>query len=217
MIVMTDYFLRHRVLFVALAAVCGVTRASSPDVALPEAYLQSLPSASIETSAQGDLNGDGRDDWVLSVSTADGNRRLLVLLQEANGRYSLAGSSPTQGIDPKDGTSTNDFELEIRNGSFFVSRSNRWHGCGDRDRLQFRLSAQGWQLIGANTNDGQIEGEGGLMVGRDLNLLTGLEILSVSGHAPIRKKFQRRAYFLDGYPFRREQLFRIPYKGPSPC
>lgn len=214
---MADHFLRHRILLLALAASCGVARASSPDFASPEAYAHSLPSASIESSASGDLNGDGRDDWVISISTADGDRRLLVLLQEANGRYLPAGSSRTQGIDPNDGTSTNDFELEVRNGSFFVSQSNRWHGCGYRDRLQFRLSAQGWQLIGATTNDGKIEGEGGILVGRDLNLLTGGEVLSVSGRAAIRKKFQRRSFFLDGYPFLREQIFRIPYKGPAPC
>jgi hypothetical protein len=204
-----------------LAALCAAAHASSPDFASPTSYVQSLPLASIETSANGDLNGDGREDWVISVVTPNGDhdqsRQLVVLLQEASGRYVLSARSRIEGVDPNNGTSTNEFEVEIRNGSFFVSRSNRWHGCGTRDRFQFRFSAQGWMLIGATTYDGNLAGDEGLLIGRDRNLLTGAEILSVSGRADIRKKYPPSSIRLDDYPIEREQIFRIPYKGKGPC
>jgi hypothetical protein len=212
---------QYRKFLFALLILSSVAQASPPDFDSPEAYVQSLSTASIESAAKGDLNGDGYDDWIVSVVTPDADhgssRRLVVLLQDASGRYLPSASSRPQGVDPNNGTSTNEFELEIRNGSFFVNRSNRWHGCGIRDRFQFRLSTRGWQLIGASTYDGNLTGDEGLLVGRDLNLLTGTEVLSVSGRGEVRKKFQRQFFRLDDYPIEREQIFRIPFKGRSPC
>jgi hypothetical protein len=176
-------------------------------------YVSSIPQASIEISAQGDLNRDNLDDVALSLALPhDGEdklRRLVVLIRSVDGSYSEAARSGTDDIQPTNGSSRHETELWIENGSLFYSYKNFWRGCGNRTRYQFGWHESGLRLIGATRTDGSNEGDAPRLVKNDVNLATGVEQLLVNDKLIKTKKLSRRPLYLNDFPYSDKALFLI--------
>jgi hypothetical protein len=151
-------------------------------------FLSSIPHANAAQSqiAQGDLNGDGRADLAIVVTTLksdkDGEARahqLYVLLQDAAGAYTVAAAS--QRVDQV-GAGCCWVELvEIKNQSVYIQNNAKTACTMEAATHQFKHYGGAWRLIGhrvylAHTcEDAKADTE------EDTNLLTGKTIATIHG------------------------------------
>lgn len=156
----------------AVAAEVGQGPAIPSKVRKPDEF--AVKPWQIDSSADGDLNKDGKPDAALIVSrSADGStveRKLILALQRKNGFFEKVAESDTAtalGCGPSGGIP----EVQIKKGVVIVH-----HYCGSRQRYEYwhkyQLRDSRWMLIGytANTYDtATTESHQAI----DVNLLTG--------------------------------------------
>ena len=173
------------------------------------AFLASVAGANADQSrvAKGDLNGDGRGDLaILLVSgddLSDRTQKLVVLVQSANGLYSVAASSAiTQSVGM--GCCWVEW-LEIKRGSIFI-QNNAKTACNiEAATHQFKLHQGAWRLIGLKIIYYEHCAEPQVTTTRDFNLLTGKAVYTseTEGKKPEVqvKKGRSTFYFLSDYDF----------------
>jgi len=156
------------------------------------AYVKSLPNGEAQPQqSYGDLAGLGRRDWVGVVHLDDPkegrSRQIVVLTQNAEGQYVLAAHGPHTSTN--EGTSHVSLdEVTINRGSFFVSWSWYWHGCGGHSRQQIKLYDNQWRVIGAeiSQSNSTIDDDGAYDTGDSAelsnNLLTGTAVIHSKPH-----------------------------------
>jgi hypothetical protein len=156
-----------------------------------DAFVKSLSKGEAEVQEGfGDLTGSGRRDWAGVVfwnePSAGRMRQVVVLSQNADGRYKVAAIGPEESTDG--GTGHHELDsVQVNNGSIFVSWSWNWHGCGGSSTQQIKLYKNQWRVIGAEfqqsnaieTPDGYDLGDSASM---SHNLLTGTIIIDFRPH-----------------------------------
>jgi hypothetical protein len=180
----------------------------------PEAFVQSL-RYQVSQSAQGDLNGDGLDDWVGAVRPVSGEDssmyRIMVLLQKSPGDYELSASS-SRFFSPDSGSDPVDLDIEIKKATFYVSLVSHSQRCATASRAQFRLKRGQWRLIGATYRQSDTTDRRTRWYSQDANLVTGDEIFTVQGSVKQRSKFSPLVLDLQGFPLEYDKAFRTKAK-----
>ena len=145
----------------------------------------------VDSTAEGDLNKDGRKDCALIVSDQkDRDRRLLIALRGADGLYRKSADA-RNAVVVECGPSGGVPSVAIKNGVVIVS-----HYCGSRERSmtdhKYQLRNGQWLLIGftGESYDANADHVGQKV---DVNLLTG----DVEGRLWTGKENETRAKFLE--------------------
>lgn len=184
-------------------------------------FLASFPGAVLESKAEGDLNGDGRPDWVLVVRREYGppvpdgearkTRQVFILLQTDSGDYRLAETSTEH--DSSCGTSYCSVDgLEVKKNSAFLNLSIQWHDCASSTRYQFKAVQGVWRLIGILYRSTRYNKSHDIAKSFEIdkNLLTGEQIVrdKTGNSAAIVRKTggTPETYYLKDYG-------RLPYFG----
>jgi hypothetical protein len=167
----------------------------------------------IESSAEGDLDGDGRADAAATLSHpgADGARkdvRVVVLLRKSDGGYVLHTDAPKAacaGCGALEGTDGVEGLLGIRKGALVLSYRAGPHGAWELT-TRWRLKRGRFTLVGfERRNQGPLRP--GDLVSADANVARGrlTEIVSGAGGDKRRRACQVparfRETFLPGFDF----------------
>ncbi len=162
-----------------------------------EHFGKSKPGYAIESGVHGDLNGDGRADWVgaivsgASLATPDGSgtRQLHILLQQADGSYALAASTKPFKSPPPANVETEFGEFEIAGGVFSFKQRDAWRGCSTRYIHQFARHGTEWRLSQiVFEQDADMHDEGmSLVIERDM--VSGHELVRVNGRVTGKYKY----------------------------
>jgi len=172
-------------------------------------FLASVANANANQSrvVKGDLTGDGRSDFaillVIGEDLSDRTQKLVVLVQNTDGLYSVAASSATT---PLVGMGCCWVEwLEIKRGSVFI-QNNAKTACNiEAATHQFKLHRGTWRLIGLKIVYYEHCAEPQVTTTRDFNLLTGNAVYTseTEGKKPeVRvEKGRSTFYFLGDYDF----------------
>jgi len=148
-------------------------------------FLQSLGGAQLRGSAEGDLFGKTSMDWAGIVASTDrtNEEKLEIYLLEKlqSGTYRLADKSASRPAFG--GTGNFGFEdVSISNKSVFVVFSYHWHSCVGNSTSQFKITKNGWQLIGIESFETNSLDGSGIEVVTSSNLLTGKAIIEKTDH-----------------------------------
>ncbi|RDD83102.1 hypothetical protein DVJ77_00325 [Dyella tabacisoli] len=179
-----------------------------------DAFLRSLPNASLEKQARGDLNGDGRADWVGSIRRQhtgekgnDETRQIYVLMQMPSGTYTVAAQSHEAII--ASGTANNDFdEITLSGSSFYLSQSSAWHECVNTTTTQVQWRHGMLRLIGVDYQSSLSSQDGSPTPLKTFHLsrntLTGVTIEEIIANGKpaetIKSKTVMKPTYLQDYP-----------------
>lgn len=135
-------------------------------------------SDQLSTSAKGDLNSDGVDDWVGVVRGQPPDEsptyQLFVLLKTPQGSYSLAQKSLKEEI-PGMGCCWLE-DLTIRRGSIYVQNNAKTAATMEAATHQFKLHKGEWRLVGLRIYLTDHTPTAPMTHDTDMNLMTGLVI-----------------------------------------
>jgi hypothetical protein len=150
-----------------------------------QAYFAATPQARVDESqvAKGDLNGDGREDIALVLATGatreDRRQQLVVLLQEADGNFTLAVASAPE---PLVGMGCCWVEaLEIKNQSVFIQNNAKTACTMEAATHQFKLYKNVWRAVGVSIFYVKHCYEPQTETTQSYNLLTGKLIVTTVG------------------------------------
>jgi hypothetical protein len=160
----------------------GQTPAEFKSVA---SFLASLGGAESRAFAEGDLFGTTGKDWAgVVVSTGEDEEEIAevyILENLPSGAYRVTGKSAARPASG--GTGNFYFEnISIENKIVSVAFSYHWHSCAGNSESRFKLTRQGWQLIGIDSFEtNSVEGTG-IALKTSSNFLTGAGIVEVTAH-----------------------------------
>ncbi|OGB25319.1 MAG: hypothetical protein A3I66_04500 [Burkholderiales bacterium RIFCSPLOWO2_02_FULL_57_36] len=145
-----------------------------------ESFIGSLRNASVRGSAEGDLMGRGRMDWAGIVASKEENDEeivdIYILEKLGSGNYGLvekSASRPAFG-----GTGNFGYEdITIQDKSVFVVFSYHWHSCAGNSTSQFKLTKNGWQLMGIESFETNAVDGSGIDINTSTNLLTSRAVI----------------------------------------
>ena len=164
---------------VILVLSCPVTFAqlNFPDT---DAFLKSTLKAEdrLSTSARGDLNSDGLEDWVGVVHRTPTDSaptyQLYVLLKSGGGGYHVAEKTQEAEI-PGMGCCWLE-DLQIRRGSIYVQNNAKDVRTMEAATHQFKFHRGQWRLVGLKIYLTDHSPEAPTTTDTDINLLTGTVI-----------------------------------------
>lgn len=188
--------LRALALILPLASLAGAARAQDPRPfdpravpmrgARPEAFAPAGWKISAETS--GDLNGDGRPDFVLhmvprddpdpsGVGNAPSAQALVIVLANSGGGWRRAGVSP--GVLVTDMPQWG-LRLEIRRGVLVVNQNYGWSDVWDITH-RFRLDAPSGRFILIGRDQLQYHRPQGMYdnIHKSENYVTGVRLVTI--------------------------------------
>jgi hypothetical protein len=212
---LTKHFSWHR-LFIGACLLTIPTCAVAADAtyASIDAFLRSLPNTHIEKQVRGDLNGDGRADWIGSIrrqhaGEKDNNetRQIYVLIQIPSGAYTVAAQSHEAIV--VSGTADNDFdEITLSGNSFYLSQSSTWHECVNTTITQVQWRHGMLRLIGVDYQSSLSDQDGGPIPLKTFHLsrntLTGVTIEEITADGKpvetIKSKAVMKPTYLQDYP-----------------
>lgn len=146
-----------------------------------ESFLHSLSNAEIRDSAQGDLFGRTRMDWVgIVVSKGDQDNEeiveIYILEKLESGNYRLFEKSAPRLASG--GTGKFGYEaISIKNKSVSIEFSYHWHECAGNSTSQFKWTKTGWQLVGIESFETNAVNGSGIEINSSTNFLTGKAII----------------------------------------
>jgi hypothetical protein len=148
-------------------------------------FLQSLTGAELRGFAEGDLFGGTSMDWAGIVASTDQSNEeiteIYILEKRQSGNYRVVEKSASRSASG--GTGNYGFEdVSISNKSVFVVFSYHWHNSAGNSTSQFKLTKNGWQLIGIESFDTDSLDGSGVDVRTSSNLLTGNTIIKKTDH-----------------------------------
>ena len=196
-----------------------------------EQFKASLTNAYVEEQANGDLDGDGVDDWVGSIvrepgtlrkngdAASNATRQIVVLRHVRPAGYVLADESLESEKDTM-GTSESEFgSMSIANGEFGFKFRNSWHGCSSSTEYHFKLEDGRWRLTTAQYIE-IYNGDGGNRyheLGVHKNMTAYEERVTLDGVLKARYKTRARKYLLKDYTDGYEGLFEFRHGPRSVC
>ena len=145
-----------------------------------ESFIGSLRNASVRGSAEGDLIGRGRIDWAGIVASKEENGEeiveIYILEKLGSGNYGHVKKSASRLAFGGTGNFGYE-EITIQDRSVFVVFSYHWHSCGGNSTSQFKLTKNGWQLIGIESFESNAVDGSGIDVNTSTNLLTSRAVI----------------------------------------
>lgn len=188
------------------SALPGIAQDTFPTV---DAFLKATLGESdrLSTSAKGDLNGDGAEDWVGVVHGQPPDEtptyQLFVLLKTPEGGYNLAQKSLKEEI-PGMGCCWLE-DLTIRRGSIYVQNNAKTAATMEAATHQFKLNKGEWRLVGLRIYLTDHTPNAPMTHDTDMNLLTGLVIEKIQkgDRPPTSSRSTRKfpASFLKDFDF----------------
>ncbi|BBP00582.1 hypothetical protein [Sulfuriferula nivalis] len=114
-----------------------------------QAFVASMPGATLELEATGDLNDDEHPDSIVSIlrgATPNQTRQIYILFGSDLGTYKVADNSGEEIACC--GTTDVEFgDMEITEHSVFFSYHRRWHNCVNDTQYQYKLNKNTFKLI----------------------------------------------------------------------
>ena len=105
-------------------------------------FVNSIPNATLEMSATGDVNGDGLKDWVgliLREGDPTSTRQLFILTQLPDGKYIVSEKSVGSEVGGNGSSEYNN--LKIIKSSIYVHQLGRGYNNLQENIYQYKLGA----------------------------------------------------------------------------
>jgi len=189
---------------------CGSAATAQVDFPSTDAFLKATLKGEdrLEIQTKGDLNGDGRGDWVGVIERQKQDsaptHQLYLLLQLVQGQYHVAEKSkeeeiPTGGCCWIEG-------LEIRNTSIYIQDNAKAVGENmEAVTHQFKLYKGEWRLVGIKVSHTDFRSDPPNEIDTDTNLLTGsiIEKKQKGDNQPVTRNRRKRfpVYLLRDFDF----------------